>query len=198
MSEFSYEDYYNRIENCSSDSINYTTEIKKMSSESNNYLPICPICMESSLDLFIDSCQHPLCTECLETFFKYNKTNENDYQNSTCAKCPQCKFILIKERMQKMRFIKEIINYRLTTCEFKDNGCTFQGKLIDYMTIHRKLCEFKISKCPFMICKFSGNPLEVNEHQKTCKFQIVECLKCNECMIFKEYQQYHLDHKNKI
>ena len=150
----------------------------------------CPICLSTTLDMYIDSCQHPICSHCLDHLFKNMKVSHPEYKKKKCIKCPICKFILIKERMKPLRFIRDLIDFNIVKCENQKNGCVYQGRFADYIVKHCKFCIFKDTKCKSMFCKFEGKKHEVLKHEESCKFQIKECKKCSECFILEEYKQH--------
>jgi hypothetical protein len=150
----------------------------------------CPICLNVSVNMYVDSCQHPVCSDCFEELFEVMSVRSSNYTNQKCAKCPMCKFILIKDRMKPLRFIKELIDSKMISCEFNKYGCVYKGRFKEYHRNHKKNCIFKISNCKNMFCDFKGRDGEILNHSEICKFQILECKKCKECFIYEAYKKH--------
>ena len=150
----------------------------------------CPVCLDLTLEMYIDSCQHPICHLCIDQLFKTFPVNNTTFQNMQCATCPICKFVIVKERMQKLRFIKEIINMKQITCEFKENGCSFKGTFKEFHTSHKHKCKYKIIKCRLFPCKFMSKVYEVQKHEENCKFQILDCETCDESFIKPDLERH--------
>jgi hypothetical protein len=185
-------DEYYSYKSKSMKSINehYEKELSNFENEEIFRTLTCPVCFDLNLNMLVDSCQHPVCSDCLEELFVTMSVHSRDYRFKKCAKCPMCKYVIIKERMKPFRFIKEMIDFMIIPCEFKKHGCPYKGKFIDYHRQHRQNCIFKISTCKIKFCNFKGRTHEVLNHYKTCKFQILECKKCRECFIYDAYQEH--------
>ena len=150
----------------------------------------CPVCLEFSLDMYIDSCQHPVCEDCIDQLFKAFGVNDEAFKGKACAKCPMCKFVMVRDRMHKLRFIREVIDMKTLACEFADKGCDFRGTFKHYHTQHKRQCQHREMACRFKPCTAKGTVLEMREHEESCEFQIVDCETCDECFILSDYVGY--------
>ena len=74
---------------------------------------ICPICHGEFQDAVIIQCHHSFCRQCITRWIVYN--NENRYTHSKTYKCPVCKSVNEKGKLQKSFYVEQLREMRNRT-----------------------------------------------------------------------------------
>ena len=174
-----------------SNEIDYQAEMDRISEEQEVFNDFtCYICMSARVDCYIDSCQHPMCKECMDEYFKTSGKKSGDFGNKKVARCPMCWMPLVKERMRKFRILRTLIENSKMECEYKQEGCLWKGKVKHYHSFHYERCRFGKFGCHYVNCQFEGHFQAVKDHMETCRHQILDCEWCEEAMIYDEFNDH--------
>ena len=94
----------------------------------------CPVCFNTPREPPVPICRngHVICRRC----------------KSKCDNCPTCRTKTIDCVSQIAAAIITKVSH---PCDFRDEGCSFKGRLDD-MTRHERNCEFRTVRCPHWAC----------------------------------------------
>jgi hypothetical protein len=67
--------------------------------------------------------------------------------------------------------------------------CGWIEKLKDFKT-HRQTCPFQQVQCPHLNCNKTMQRQKIADHEKMCKFKMVECEECRSVQIRHELQKH--------
>ncbi len=118
--------------------------------------PVIPCC----------GCDKIFCRKCL--FFYYDN-NHNE--------CPECK--KVNTELSKISAIGTVIKLKKMKCINYTEGCTWQGKYMDYRDHITQKCPKEIINCPFKGCIIKLKREEMESHMRDCEFLEKMCEKCS-------------------
>lgn len=124
----------------------------------------CAICHDVAYPPVETSCNHIFCKSCITEWLKFDNTCPLDRKENPC----------LLESTEKTNRILEHKVY----CEYRCNGCQFEGSLNEYIENHKQVCEYIKEACvycfklilrkDFTVCKLLLKFIRKKDHIAVC------------------------------
>ena len=140
---------------------------------------LCCICRDVLQDPLQAPCEHAFCRSCIEGWLVNEIT------------CPEDRQVLSSSRLKPLfRYMKNDLDRLQIHCVNRPKGC-FHICSLEFLSKHEEECPYTAVQCPNEMCSVLVSRRELDQHLRTCEFQMRECSKGCGILISPAEQSKH-------
>jgi len=139
----------------------------------DSYPPLlnCGVCTLILRDAMHGCINHVFCKACITKHIECGiKINGN-------VMCPGgCNIVINPGKLEPSKVVDRMVNTLTTRCS--NDGCTWQGDLLDLVQVHQINCDFILQTCVNNGCNQNYLKKDILQHNEECLFKIIQCNYC--------------------
>ena len=149
---------------------------------------LCKLCKGIYCNPLLDKCGHTYCSNCFETFLKFNREEKNEHR-------PCCPFTgeVLKEYPISLGIVNNILLAKEVKCKNSDANCHWLGPLAELDDHIKRDCPKQIIGCRNKGCSVSLRRELMPGHESMCPFRDVTCQYCSEVLPFNTLIKHQND-----
>ncbi|XP_057298559.1 TNF receptor-associated factor 6-like [Hydractinia symbiolongicarpus] len=103
--------------------------------------------------------------------------------------CPSCRQNVNKDQVFHNSMLDRIIAAIKVKCTNNQLGCEWNGEL-QMMEDHQSTCKYQMVECPFDGCNDEMQRQALHKHKSICEYRVIQCDYCTESFLPNELQNH--------